>query len=95
MDIDPGVGEQEFIAFQAFIDQLDLFKAKVSQARFLNIDEYAEQVAIISKGTRYCQETKAKISEHQLSVFFGMLDLDESGDLSPEEILLFDRRSFN
>ena len=82
-----GVSLEEFIAFQLFLDNIDQLKSKVAQYKYLDYDMYKGILDSFSKNNEYCKKKKTKLSEVQTLSVFLLLDLDDSGELEPEEIL--------
>ena len=39
----------------------------------------------------YCRREKVIVGEHIANAVFALLDTDESGELEPDEIMVFDR----
>jgi len=89
---DPGVTLGEFIAFQYFFDKLDGVKAKCAQYRYLDYNTFLDLVEGFVNSEPYCKEHKVQMSEHIAKSIFLLLDTDESGELEPQEIMMFDRR---
>jgi hypothetical protein len=71
----------EFIAFQYFLQNLDLLKNKVSQYRYMDYDMFCDVTNNFCKTNEFCISKKVKISENQKKACFLLLDLDESGEL--------------
>ena len=82
---------EEFIAFQYFFDKIDHLKAKMAQFKYLDYLTYTDIVAEFCATDAYCQRKKVTVNEHISRSIFLMLDVDESGELEPEEIMIFDR----
>ena len=82
-----GVSLEEFIAFQLFLDNIDQLKSKVHQYKYLDFDMYNAILDSFSKNNSYCKEKKVKLSELQATGVFLLIDLDDSGELEPEEVL--------
>ena len=88
-DKDPGVSEQEFIAFQIFFNRMDLVKSKMFRRSFLDYDEFKDLFYEIVNSEDYVKQNKVKVSEHVCQSLFGLLDIDNSGELEPQEVLNF------
>lgn len=82
-----GISLKEFIAFQLFLDNIDQLKSKVSQYKYLDYDMYKGILESFSKNNEYCKKNKTKLSDVQMISVFLLIDLDDSGELEPEEIL--------
>ena len=82
-----GISLEEFIAFQLFLDNIDQLKSKVAQYKYLDYDMYKGILENFSKNNEYCKKKKTKLSELQMISVFLLIDLDDSGELEPEEIL--------
>ena len=84
---DKGVSLDEFIAFQLFLDNIDQLKSKIAQYKYLDFDMYNGILESFSKNNYYCKEKKVKLSTLQATGVFLLIDLDDSGELEPEEVL--------
>ena len=81
------VSLEEFIAFQLFLDNIDTLKSKVAQYKYLDYDMYKGILEAFSKSNEYCKKKKTRLSDAQMIAVFLLIDLDDSGELEPEEIL--------
>ena len=90
-DNDPGINLHEFIAFQYIWENQDALKAKLTKYRFLDYVSYLDFVSETFSESDYCRKNKIVINEQAARVLFCFLDTDESGELEPEELYLFNR----
>ena len=88
---DPGVTLGEFIAFQYFFERLDSLKAKCATVRYLDYSTFLDVIEDFCNSDPYCRENKVAIGEHIAKSVFLLIDLDESGEIEPAELMVFDR----
>lgn len=88
---DPGVTLNEFIAFQMFFERIDFVKAKMFRRSFLDYDEFKELFYEIVNEEDFVKKNKVQVPEHICQSLFGLLDIDNSGELEPSEVLEFNR----
>lgn len=81
MPEDTRITFKEYVAFQYFLQNVDLLKSKVSQYRYMDYDMFCEVIQAFCKENDYCKQNKVTISEAQAKACFLLLDLDESGEL--------------
>jgi len=84
------VSLSEFLAFQFFLDDIDVIKRKVAQLKSIDFDMFEE---IFQDYAKYKSKKNAKkeketeISATLIKALFLMLDVDESGELEEEEVM--------
>lgn len=84
---DRKVSYNEFLAFQLWLSELDLLRAKIQQFRYLDYEMFEAQVLSFCKNNEFCKKNKIKMSDAQIRAIFTLLDVDESGELEHEEIM--------
>ena len=70
-----------------FLDNIDRLKSKLHQYKFLDYDMYREEFDKFSANNEYCKKKKVAITDVQMISVFSLVDIDESGELEPEEIM--------
>ena len=93
-DEDPGISVEEFIAIQFFFDKIDTLKAKIAQYRYIDYNTYLDTIDKFLQEEKYCQKNKVILGEHVAQAVFWLLDVDDSGELEPDELLMFDKKVF-
>ena len=83
---DSRVNYGEFVAFQLWLEQLDILRRKMQQFRYMDFDMFDSNIKGFCKNDEYCKKHKIKISDDQIRAIFILLDQDESGELEYEEI---------
>lgn len=87
------VSLSEFLAFQFFLDDIEVIKRKVAQLKSIDFDMFEE---IFHDYTKYKNKKNAKsqkkeketeISATLIKALFLLLDVDESGELEEEEVM--------
>ena len=63
----------------------------MTKFRFLDYDGYLDFVSESVQGVEYCRKNKVTVNEQAARMLFAFLDTDDSGELEPEEIYLFNR----
>ena len=69
-----------------------MIKAKMARFAFLDYDQYLDMIEDFYKNEPYCKRNKVVVPEHIARCLFALLDSDNSGELEPTEIEIFDRR---
>lgn len=82
---------QEFIAIQYFFDNIETLTHHLMKYKYIENDTFEEVLATFLNSNTYCKREKAQVSQHVISTLFAFIDLDESGELEPEEIAVFQR----
>lgn len=88
---DPGVTLQEFIAIQYFFDDIEQLTHHLIKYKYIEYETFEEVVGNFLNSNAYCKREKAKVSQHVIMTLFAFIDADESGELEPEEIAIFQR----
>ena len=68
-----------------------MLKAKLTKYRFLDYDSYLDFIQETFQESDYCRKNNVTVNETPARMLFGFLDTDDSGELEPEEIYLFNR----
>ena len=89
-----GVSLDEFLAFQHFFDNIDILKNKVQHLRYLDYLAFQDVIESFCDQNDFCKENKAKISDVQMQALFALFDADKSGELEPEELVIFSKETF-
>ena len=87
-----GLTYQQFITFQHFLENLELIKMNIQKYRVIDYITWLEIIDTFCKTNQYCTEHKVELPEDIPKALFLLFDLDESGEIEPSEIALFDRR---
>ena len=53
---------KEYIAFQYFLQHVDMLKSKVTQLRYMDYDMFADVIEAFCKDNEYCKKHKVVIS---------------------------------
>lgn len=88
---DPGVTQNEFLAWQYFFEDIDVIKRELAKLKFLDYSSYLDVVEKFFIHHPYCVSNKVQINERLAKVVFNFMDTDESGELEPEEVHIFNR----
>ena len=86
---DKKVTWDQYLAFQYFLEDLEMLKSHVRTYRFVNKDIFNDMVVQFHKD-RTADGTLTKsqrVSDEQVDVIFQMLDLDGNGQLDYDEII--------
>ena len=89
-----GVSLDQFLAYQHFFENIDVLKSKVNQYRFIDYLTFQEIIDTFNKTNPYCVRNKTGISEDMAKALFLYFDQDESGEIEPEEISMFEKPMF-
>ena len=71
---------------------MDVVKAKMSHYKFLDYEQYLDLIENFYQTEPYCKRNKVVVPEHIARCLFALLDADNSGELEPNELEIFDRR---
>lgn len=69
-----------------------MIKAKMARFKFLDYEQYLDLIENFYSTEPYCKRNKVVVPEHIARCLFALLDSDDSGELEPTEIEIFDRR---
>ena len=69
-----------------------MVKAKMSRFAFLDYEQFLDLLETFYQTEPYCKRNKVVVPEHIARSLFALLDSDNSGELEPKEIEIFDRR---
>ena len=81
----------EFIALQYFFEKLDIIKAKCATMRYIDYNSFLDIIDEFVSTEPYCVKHKIVVPEHLAKCIFLMLDYDDSGEIEPPELAIFDR----
>ena len=63
----------------------------MAQLKYLDYSTYLVLMEQFAQTDAYCQKNNVKLSEHICKALFIFFDTDESGELEPEELSLFEK----
>lgn len=91
---DPGVSIQEFIAFQHFYLKLDVLKARMAQYRYLDYQSFQDVIENFWVSDPFVTSKKIVLRDELVQAIYSFVDIDDSDEITPEEIALFGRQMF-
>lgn len=78
---------KQYLAFQYFLQNVDILKNKVMQYRYMDFEMFESIISAFNHDNEYCKHNKTKISDVQAKALFLLLDVDGSGELEQEEVM--------
>ena len=66
-----------------------MLKAKMFRRSFLDYDEFKDLFNEIIGEEEFVKNNKVQVSDHICQSLFGLIDIDNSGELEPAEVLEF------
>lgn len=88
-----GISFDEFCVLMTFFENLDTVKMYLHKYRFIDYSTFLEIVDSFVKQNHFCKKKKTGIAEDVAKALFLVFDMDESGEIEPEEITLFDGKT--
>ncbi len=78
---------KQYLAFQYFLQNVDILKNKVVQYRYMDYEMFETIIQAFNKDNDYCRSNRTKVSDVQAKALFLLLDVDGSGELEQEEVM--------
>jgi len=77
----------------SFFENLDLVKLQLNKFKFIDYPTFTEIIDSFLKQSHYCKDNKITISDDICKALFLVFDIDDSGEIEPEEITIFDGKT--